>query len=362
MATLQDKVQAYIGTVSDTTSLTGWLVNGVHKIIDIMPLPRLTNYTTNLADSGSGININNYKVIRAHKLGYEAIGVPAGLKSAVIDSNSIYYATNRNPVYYEENGMGYIIPSGGTIIALQYPVVTYSTLSGSTQFLTDFETPIVLWASIQGAIQSYNTVMTSLSNLTLGTIADLPVTPIAPSFTWTDASIGTYSPTIIGSLGTAPTYTKPVTGAAFTNAGVYIDTDQDIELGKASLDIQNSLLNNYQLDIANELNEYNKELEIYKSTVEQVFKQAELTQQVVLQSAKDTTDLNLQNEIYSFNKQIEQYKSNLQLYSSQIESYGANTNKVIQEYSADINKYSQLLNSKIALIKMLKDEFAESIK
>jgi hypothetical protein len=183
-----------------------------------------------------------------------------------------------------------------------------------------------------------------------------------PSFTWTDAELGTYTDIVIGALGDAPTYTKPTTDVSYTNAITYIDTDNDVELANASLSMQSVKLNQFQADIQNELNKFNQELALYNDGITIAIKNTELAQQKMLQQAKDTTDLNLQNKIYGFNAQVEQYKELLQRYSIQMGAYGTETNRALGLYSANIQKYAQVLQGYLQMIAVLKAEYDASMK
>ncbi len=164
--TLQDKVQSYIGTFSDTSSLTSWLVESVHKLINQLPRTVLEQYSSDLAEGGSGIAIGGYKVLRAHKSVYEAQIISAGLKSSTLDSGSVYYATATSPTAYIENGVGYVKPGGGTFITLAYPALTYATVAGSSQFLTDFEDYIVLPVAIKATEQNLSTAQAQMKTYT----------------------------------------------------------------------------------------------------------------------------------------------------------------------------------------------------
>src|SRR3990167_5511406 len=132
MATLSDKVTSHIGAFSDTGSLTSWLQEAVIKVADILSERRLGLYSADITDSGSGVTIANYRVLKAHKSGYRAIPIEAGLKAQAALSTSIHYATATSPVYYEENTKGYVLPGGGSITTFLYPTVTYTTVAGST--------------------------------------------------------------------------------------------------------------------------------------------------------------------------------------------------------------------------------------
>lgn len=162
MATLQDRVEGYIGTVTDTSSLDGWLVDALHRIVDLLSGDKLNTYSANVIDAGSGISVQNYRIVRAHKSGYNADVIEAGLKAQVIDSASIYYATLTNPMYYIENGTAFVLPNGGTIIAVPYSPIDHTTIAGSTQFLKDFEEHIVLYAAMQFMFQNISTALATV--------------------------------------------------------------------------------------------------------------------------------------------------------------------------------------------------------
>jgi hypothetical protein len=136
----------------------------------------------------------------------------------VVPSNgSIHEATNTDPVYYVENTMGYVIPSGGTIIGVTYPSVAYGDDPSSkpTGFPPELKQGIVLYAVIQILLAKSNTILNSLDALNLDNVTP-PAQPSSASFTYTDAVLGNYQITGIGSFGEVPTFTKPVTNLTTT--------------------------------------------------------------------------------------------------------------------------------------------------
>ena len=155
MATLQDKVQGYIGTFADTGSLTSWLQQSVRRLVDALPVDRLEFYSENLddPDGTNGIAVTGHRILRAHKAGYGAHIVDPSIRPRLADAGSIYKATNTSPKAYIENGKGYVLPTGGTFIAFPYPSINYTTTAGGTAFLQDFEDFIVLPVAIKATEQ-----------------------------------------------------------------------------------------------------------------------------------------------------------------------------------------------------------------
>lgn len=391
MSTFLSRIQDYVGTYADTTALDDWLTACAKKIVDIIPAHKVDIYSTEGTDSGTGLDIEAMRFIRAHKSGYGARVVSPSMKSRYLDADSIYYATDTDPIVYIENGKAYVKPNGGTVVKIAYPAVL-NTDTAVTDFPDTMEHALVLYAVIQALNTKIRDEIANVSALTF-TDPTVPTAPSAPSFTYTDASgstvavtesdiglitaptytkptlsldaaptafsitataptppsapaysytdavIGTYTATTIGSLGTAPTYTKPTTSATFTDLETYIGTDEDLE--KASLEVQNqnARLQNYQMDLYNELNEFNKELEEYKSTVQKAIEQARLDQERLLTVGRDTTNLNIQNEIQTLNASIQLYQDTLGKYSQDINSYQAQVNSEVQEYAQNLQRW-----------------------
>jgi len=224
------------------------------------------------------------------------------------------------------------------------PTISYVDASGTTVSATTIDISLLTPPSYTKPTISLSSAPTDF-DFTIAVA--IPTAPSAPSFTYTDATLGTYTRAEVGSLGTAPTYTKPTTSATFTDLETYIGTDEDLE--KASLEVQNqnARLQNYQMDLYNELNEFNKELEEYKSTVQKAIEQARLDQQRILQQGSETLQLNLQNEAQTTATQIKEYESKLGKYQSEINAYQALVNKEVTKYSTNLQKWIQQRNTEL---------------
>jgi hypothetical protein len=351
MGTFQDRVQDYLGTIADTTALTDQLTAGVKVIADLLPLEKLEKFSTDTTDSGSGATISGGRVIGAHKSYCPAILIPKEMKAKASDSGSIHYATATSPKFYIHESKGYVLPGGGSINLFTYPTAAYnaSTISG---FPSEFEQAVVLYAAIQQAIGKLNTASDALNALSYSApsapsapadftlSASAPSAPADASYSYTDATLGTYTSTTIDSFGTLPTYTKPTTTFSVTTATTYIGTDEDLEKAQSEISKQGLLLDQFGKDLYNELNEFNGEVETKKITVQGLIRQAELDQQRLMMSAEKTTDLSIQNKAQTLLADIELYKSKLTKFASQIDLYQNQVNAEVQTYIQKINKFS----------------------
>jgi len=497
MSTFGERIEDYIGTFSDTAALSDWLSAGAKQLIELIPIDKILDITENVTDAGSGIDVSNKRVIRAHKSGYGATWVDPSFFAQISDSDSIHYASSTDPAWTKQDVKAYIFPNGGTIVAVAYPDVVYSD-EDIAKFPDEMEHLVVLWASKQAVLSlvassikamgdelvptaptaptdpsfTYtDAVATSLSSVNidftgideptydkplvtlsavpslltisasppsspsvpdisytdavlgdyslssvgdfgaaptytkpivnipstissftigasiatlgalptidyvnanlgdfpitaignLGTVptftkptvtlpsapsdlvvgAEQPTTPITPVFSYSLASLGAYGLTAVGDLGTVPDYTKPTSSASFTSAETDIRTDEDLTKGATELQLQAEQLKEYNIDINNELNEFNKDLSIYQSTVQKAIKNAELAQTKIISEASKQTDLNIQNQLQETQTDIEEYLASLRRYEGEIQSYGTRINKDVNEYSARVQKWAK---------------------
>lgn len=357
--TLGNRVMAYIGTVSDTASLTDWLTSSARKIVDILPLSKADKYTVSLTDAGSGVNVQSARIVKANKSGYEARQVDSGLKAQVADTDSIYYAIATDPVFYIDSGIGYVKPSGGSIIALNYPVVNYAD-EFIGNFPQELNNAVILDASVKGAIQKSSTAITTLVGLTFDT-ATAPTTPQYPAFAYVNANIGTYTQTTVADIGTAPTYIPPTWQGVFTDFDTAM-TDKDIELAQEFGDKLKTQLSQWQNDISNSVAIYKKDADNYQVKLQTAIQNAQLAQQEILAFAKDTTDLNLQNAAQTLASQLKQYESTLSKYGADLQVYSAKIGENTQKFSGTISQAVQELSGYLSLVKTLREEYATDLQ
>jgi len=99
--TLQSRIQVYTGTISDTTNMTDLINAAIRSLVNIIPESKVEKYASASTDSGSGIDISSIRPIRAHKNGYRARRVDAGLKVQVLPAGSL------SNIFVVNGGSGY---------------------------------------------------------------------------------------------------------------------------------------------------------------------------------------------------------------------------------------------------------------
>jgi len=145
-----------------------------------------------------------------------------------------------------------------------------------------------------------------------------------------------------------------------------LSVNKEVQQYKTNLDkwitLRQTELNQYQLDIQNELNDFQKEDAEYQSTVKKAIRQSELDQERLMLSANKTTDLNLQNEAQTLNASIALYKDKLEKYLGQLQSYSSEVQNASTKYNLDQQKYTAQINHYNIILQGAKKEFEDYLR
>ena len=265
MATFKVQVENYVGTFSNTTALDNWLTNAARIISDKLPLDKLEKHATDQAIVSGGLSMQGKKVFNVHKSGNRSIKRDVGLKAAIVDSGSIYYALDSSPAHIYDNGKLYLYAGGtatdGTALAYSYPTVA-NTDEAVTGFPVEYEHGLIAYAALNAQLANILSKNDEINSLTLTDVTP-PSAPLAPSFSWTntsytnatsssaswtDALIDTITSTTIDISGlTPPLYSMPTTTADFTDLETYIATEEDLEKADSEIQNQRARLENFQM-------------------------------------------------------------------------------------------------------------------
>jgi hypothetical protein len=206
---------------------------------------RLVLHATDKTDTDgtTGIAITSGRPLSAHKAGYEARLIPIGQKAKSLDADSLHYALATDPAWYMDATKGYVIPGGGTIKWFGYPTVAFGE-STITNYPSEALGAVVLYAAIQGQSRKISDlVATTMAGITFTVANTLPIIAV-PSFT----------------------YTKPTFSGVYTDIATAL-TNQDVELAQGHGNKISLYLQQYGVDIQNELNEFNADVQEYQATL-----------------------------------------------------------------------------------------------
>lgn len=353
------EVEDYIGSFSDTSALDAWLTHAARLIVHLMPDNKAEKFTKELTDGGSGVSVEDYRPLWAHKSGYRAIRHPAAMKTQLTLAGSIHNALATSPAWYIEKLKAYVVPSGGSVLAVPLPDVV-NTMSSIFNFPNEYKHGVVLYAAIHGLLQQLNDLtQTTISGITFSA-GSAPSTPSAPTFVYSDGSATSITSTSITFSDTLA-YKEPVFGGSFTN----IDTAagvKDVELMSghaASLKVH---LENYSRDLQNNWNVFQKGKGEYDGTLQKAIADAGLTQQRLIEAARLGTDVSLQNKAKQLEAEVGQYASKLQKFQGDITSYAAQVQEEIQRISTLTQKHLGQHSGMLAQFQALKSEYNEILE
>ena len=380
MATFEAQVSGLTSlTIDDSSSptraeLNQFLTDGAKEIINNLPghlLPLCAS--SNTFTSGSADTLVTGKILNVFRndgdINQPCRKIPAKQKGRVSDPEDMAYATITDPVFFIDNNSLDVLPSGGSCSysAVAYPSVSYTHESISV-FPNEAEHLVVLYGAVKSLQNVLGNKTVSLNNsddiatafTAMNTELDkivtdvhVPVAPAINTISYTDVT----APSKAAIDSNVPTYTKPVFSGAgsfyltemeagtighadsdvdaehwFSIAGQLIEDNEDVELASAHLQKISTFINAYQVDIQNELNEFNKENAKYQANI-----QAEM--------AKHNSDL--QVAIANGNKNMEKLVSDnsgkIQKYSNELQSYQAQIGKLVQSAQGYINEVQSRL-------------------
>lgn len=384
MATFEAQVEGLTSLAIDGSSaptqseLTQFLTDGAAEVINSMPrrlkfLCATEDTFTSTAVGSEAKALTSGQVLSVTRsdgtIDQPCREIPAALRGRVSDGDDMNAATTSDPVYYIYNGNINALPASGSCKYLEVnnPSVLY-TASDIDNFPNEYEYLVPLYAAVKALTNKIN----SLGKTDLNTSSiSVPSAPSIDTISYSDASNSDAASTAVGAItvatvskadisGDVPAYTKPQSSVDFTSlvpsgsdSEGFDDfvSNEDIEMASISLQKQQELLRAYQIDIQNELNEFNKENARYQANVQaelakhnsdlqKALRQAQLDAADAQQEAAQATDVD------KFNKSQDQALA-LQNAAQTLQAAIQNNDDKIQKFSAEINKYSAQINDAV---------------
>ena len=381
MATFSAQVVDLIGTFSDETALDTFITEGANQVIDAMPRTLLERIAEETAVTDGTTTSEGHKILYVLRsdgtIDQPCRQIPAYKRGRVQDSSDMEFATNSDPVYYIQDGKVNIFPDGS---GLMVSVPTYnqgspldaSAISTITNFPDEHEYLVTTYAAIKALQQN----MSGLLESDLSVSASAPSVPSIGTVSYSAATNADASSTAVGAItvatvskadisGDVPAYTKPSTSVDFgtlsgsdssagTEASLGFDdfiASEDPEMAAISLQKQQELLRAHQIDIQNELNEFNKENTRYQANVQsELAKHNSDLQKALRQAQIDASDAQQEaaqaTDVSKFNKSQDQVLA-LQNAAQTMQATMQNNDDVIQKFLAEMSRYTALVNTEV---------------
>lgn len=199
--TVSEQIEALVGTYPYAESLEYFFDRATRQVFSDLPEHVLNNLAAEEPDSGTGVDVTNKRVLRAHKDGYPVEWLDPTLRTRL---EAVSYG---KPGAYELANKVYVVPEGGTVVTLAYPDFNRADSEGDLSIpdmLLDVivtKTAInVLAAMMKDIRDGYGTAVT---------LPTAPTPPNAPSFAAADITAAVPTATPIAALPSAPVYNAP---------------------------------------------------------------------------------------------------------------------------------------------------------
>ena len=186
-----------------------------------------------------------------------------------------------------------------------------------------------------------------------------PAEPALTSITYSPASqsstggVSVTTSTIAAAstyTGSAPNYTKPTQTFDMAQFETFLETEEDSELAQIQLGRLNHELQEWQSDIQNELNEFNKENALYQAAMQESMqelqtantsnmKQADVDLQIAISNSQEANKIALQNAVTEMQKIIADNDNKIKDYNAKVTGYNGEVQAEIQAYTQKMNRY-----------------------
>jgi len=360
------QVEDIVGSVGDDDALSQWLTDSAVAIINVAPQSKQyqfanSDYFTSTVIGSETEVIGSGKVLSVYANGVVCRFINSALKYRAADSDDMEYATATDPVFYVSNGKINALPAS---IACRYDEITYpSPLYGDseiTNFPGDAEQLVVLATAIKARIRQLADKRSDIT-LPLAISANTPVAPATPSFTYSDASSSGVNSSTVSFSATAPTFTQPVVAPDWADADDWV-TEEDSEMVASRMQIIGGQLNEYQTDIQNQLQKFNKENAEYQAELQVSITNARNAQQEYITEAQLSTDVDKQNKLQSLAKEVQEYSAELQKHSTEIQSYSAQVSAEVQEFANTVQGVNADHKMMLGELQELRNEYKQGLE
>ena len=350
-------------TVSDNDELSQFLKDGVldvtNRWLSIRPQD-IELFTRESAEttSNASLNLNGAKIISiirengTNNQWRKCRKIPPELQYDITDVDSLNYASKINPAYMVgDAGKISVFPTPGVDPnAFKVYYVNKDPVNSSGSALIHSHDDILYFPIDKVYLVVIYAGMKLLqANMGATTISDLSITAVPPdvptlssiTFSSLDSAIdatlvAAATSTTLGGSSTAPTYTKPTQTFDITQFETFLETNEDTELAQVQMARLQHELGEFQADIQNELNEFNKENVAYQSSVQEAMAEFQSGNQIAIGNAERSQNRQLQNAINDMKVIFDDNAQSIQKFATELQEYQAEIGQQVQEYTQNL--------------------------
>ena len=222
-------------------------------------------------------------------------------------------------------------------------LTTRVALSGYTSGLSETDPGVFTMTAVAPSVPS-------LTSITFSSL-DSDVDASAPTFTAATVSAGG-----VYGANTPPTYTKPSVAPDFAQVNTHLDTNEDVELAAVKIQEIQTQITEYNANIQNEQNEFNKENIAYQANIQEAIQELQAANQIAIAQGQASLQVaignkdrsqqrHFQNAVNDMKVIFDSNAQSIQKYQSEVSKYQADVSKDVQEYQQKLAHYSLELNT-----------------
>lgn len=371
MATLQARIEGYVGQLTSTATLPDALATEASFLIRNYNSERLVEYA-NVAQltSNVGLAVGETRIVKVYRNGHEATFVPSNTR--LTDPDSLYYATARTPVYEMDKREGqynvYIHPyASASEIGLVYRVPYPKSISlSSTNVNVYANEPVIPFEATEAVVLSgaahemayriSNSVAKLGSAFYTSPTAPVLVPPALPDSPNIYSNVVTAQlatsisglDTNIVAVGNIANPSLPVLTLDFSPVTTAL-ADDDFEKSRGELENIQEQIREYTSEAAVVIDEWKGSVvQSYLSNVEAKIRQAQLNAELVGQYASRVDQTNTANETRALEARYRDYEMELQRYqvsfTEQVREIELFSARVQDEAQAYADKFARTSN------------------
>jgi len=163
VATFQERIEDYVGTVTDTDALSNWLTDAARLVVSLLPPAILNKFQVSTTVDVAGTTCTDQRLVSLVRTGRACMVLGPEQEHKITDTGSFFYATTYQPVALIKEGKAYIYPVGGTPVmwSIPFPTVAFGD-STITNYPIWMESLIVLHAAQSFLRGAMTTLMATL--------------------------------------------------------------------------------------------------------------------------------------------------------------------------------------------------------
>jgi len=252
MATLQQRIEGYIGTVTETVAMESALQEAINNLVQVLPVDKAMQYTTEkTAQASSGITISGkvFDVTNDNQPSRQ-VSTSMGERISNAGNTTIYKSSATFPVHWVYGGKVYGHPSSSNLFAYVLEAPTVASTDNSIAGLPQGADELSIFYACQQILSK------RLNELTVTGVGNFPNFDYSTAL---ETSLSDYITLVQGSVSN--TTDQLDLQKQFSVIAQLIENEEDVELAQVKIGQANQYLEGLKTKIQSESQTDSSELQ-----------------------------------------------------------------------------------------------------